>query len=71
MIDEQRKITEIINDFFGADAMYFDVDSYALAKHLIENKCRYTGNAEGIELDNETVTNIIKAVDRILHLNTV
>ena len=31
MIDEQRKITEIINDFFGADSMYFDVDAPALA----------------------------------------
>lgn len=63
MIDEQRRITEIINDFFGTDAMYFDVDSYALAKHLIENKCRYTGNAEGIELNNEIVTHIIKAIN--------
>ena len=63
MINEQEKITEILNNFFGADAMYFDVDSYALAKHLIENKCRYTGNAEEIELDKETVTRIIKTVD--------
>ena len=63
MIDEQEKITEIINDFFGVDAAYFDVDAPALAKHLIENKCRYTGDAIGIEIPNEIAVHVIKALN--------
>ena len=35
-----KKLTETINDFFGCDAMYYDVDSYALAQHLVSHGVR-------------------------------
>ena len=37
MEEKAQKLTEMINDFFGTDAMYFGVDSHALAWHLIDN----------------------------------
>ena len=43
---ERERIAEIINMFFGVDAAYFNVDPFALADHLIENKCRFVENAE-------------------------
>ena len=33
---EVLQLTEYINDFFGSDAMYYGVDSLALAGYLIE-----------------------------------
>lgn len=35
-----RELTEVINDFFGCDAMYFGVDSYALANYLVSHGVR-------------------------------
>ena len=37
MEEKAQKLTELINDFFGADVMYFGVDSNALTWHLIDN----------------------------------
>ena len=37
MEEKAQKLTELINDFFGVDAMYYSVDSHALAWHLIDN----------------------------------
>ena len=37
MEEKVYKLTELINEFFGVDAMYFGVDSHALAWHLIDN----------------------------------
>ena len=37
MEEKAKKLTDLINEFFGADAMYFGVDSHALAWHLIDN----------------------------------
>lgn len=34
-MSEVEKLIEIINDFFGCDAAYFDVNPYDLATHLI------------------------------------
>ena len=34
---EQAKIVEIINDFFGADAAYYDVNPWDFATHLHNN----------------------------------
>lgn len=36
----EEKLTDVINDFFGVDAMYYGVDSYALSKHIFE-KCGF------------------------------
>ena len=36
MIDRE-KIAEVINDYFGVDAAYFDVDPFELADHLLTN----------------------------------
>lgn len=36
MEQKALKLADIINDFFGSDAMYYGVDSYALAWHLID-----------------------------------
>ena len=41
-----KKIIGIINNFFGVDAAYFDVDAPALAQHLIENNCYYVAPQE-------------------------
>jgi len=35
--DEIEELTELINDFFGCDAMYYGVDSYALAHYLFDS----------------------------------
>lgn len=34
-MSEVEKLVEIINDFFGCDAAYFDVNPFDLATHLI------------------------------------
>lgn len=46
----RETITDIINAFFGADAAYFDVDTPALAEHLIQNNCLHL--EEEIKKDN-------------------
>lgn len=33
------KMIDYINDFFGCDAAYFDVNPYDLATHLLEKGC--------------------------------
>lgn len=35
--EEQERLVEIINDFFGADAAYYDVNPWDLAAHLHNN----------------------------------
>lgn len=42
----RKKIAEIINDYFGVDAAYFDVDPQAFAQHLIENNVYYVAPPE-------------------------
>ena len=42
----KKKIIGIINNFFGVDAAYFDIDAPALAQHLIENNCYYVAPPE-------------------------
>ena len=37
LLNEQLKLTYIINEFFSCDAMYYDVNSFNLAQHLLEN----------------------------------
>lgn len=37
MPKEVENLVEIINDFFGCDAAYFDVNPFDLAMHLINN----------------------------------
>lgn len=37
LLNEQSKLTYIINEFFGCDAMYYDVNSFDLAQFLLEN----------------------------------
>ena len=37
---EKQAIIEIINDFFGCDAAYFDVNPFDLATHLMTNGVR-------------------------------
>ena len=45
-------LIEIINDFFGCDAAYFDVNPFDLAMHLISN---------GVKIDNQKrIYNAIK-----------
>lgn len=34
---DREKLVEIINDFFGCDAAYFDVNPFDLAAHMIDN----------------------------------
>lgn len=36
-MDEARMLANEMNAWFGMDMMYFNVDSYALAHHLIDN----------------------------------
>lgn len=36
-------ITDVINDLYGVDAMYFGVDSYAIAHRLYERGFRLQG----------------------------
>ena len=33
----REKMVDIINDFFGCDAAYYDVDPWALANHLLSS----------------------------------
>lgn len=49
---ELEKIIDAINDFFGCDAAYFDVNPFDLAHHLMDKgvtmptkcaECRYFG----------------------------
>lgn len=35
MLDQREKLIDIINDFFGCDAAYFDVNPFDLATHMI------------------------------------
>lgn len=35
--EKREKLIDIINDFFGCDAAYFDVNPFDLANHLIDN----------------------------------
>ena len=42
----KKKLIGIINNFFGIDAAYFNVDAPALAKHLIENNVYYVAHPE-------------------------
>jgi hypothetical protein len=36
-MEDIEKLVDIINDFFGCDAAYFDVNPFDLARHLIDN----------------------------------
>lgn len=36
-MDDSRILTNAMNEWFGMDMMYFDVDSFALAHYLIDN----------------------------------
>ena len=63
LLNEQLKLTYIINDFFGCDAMYYDVNSFDLAKHLLDNGITLSEKAEPakeekIELDENVITEI-------------
>lgn len=54
-LDElHSELTESINDFFGCDAMYYDVDSYALAGKLIMEGWVKTYNNGPAETFEET-----------------
>ena len=50
---EIRDITERINDFYGSDAMYYDVDSYAIAGHLHDHGCRIQQHAKWLKYGNK------------------
>ena len=39
-MSEVEKLVDIINDFFGCDAAYFDVNPFDLATHLINKGVR-------------------------------
>jgi hypothetical protein len=36
MRKKQLELVEAINNYFGVDAAYFDVDAFTLAKHIME-----------------------------------
>ena len=36
-MDVREKLAELINEFYGCDPMYYDVDVLAMAQHLIAN----------------------------------
>ena len=50
---EIRAITERINDFYGSDAMYYNVDSYAIAGHLHDHGCRIQQHAQWLKYGNK------------------
>lgn len=55
MNKEQQQITELcedINDMYGVDAMYYGVDSYAIAHHLYEKDYRKRREGEWILVKN-------------------
>lgn len=47
---DQLKLTYIINDFFGCDAMYYGVNSFDLAIHLFENGVTLTEKVDNIKV---------------------
>ena len=50
---EIRMITEAINEFYGSDAMYYNVDSYGIARHLYESSCKMQKQAHWIKEYNK------------------
>ena len=35
MMDVMEKLVELLTEFYGCDPMYYDVDAFAIAQHLI------------------------------------
>lgn len=63
LVNEHLKLAYIINEFFGCNAMSCDVNSFELAKHLLDNGITLTEKAEPakeemIELDENVITEI-------------
>jgi len=52
LLNEQSKLTYIINEFFGCDAMYYDVNSFDLAKHLLDNGVTLSEKTEPSKEEN-------------------
>ena len=44
MYTDMEALIEIINEFFGCDAAYYDVNPYDLAHHLIANGVKVDGS---------------------------
>ena len=36
-MDVREKLVELLTEFYGCDPMYYDVDAFAIAQHLITN----------------------------------
>ena len=56
MMDREKQIeemTDTINDMYGVDAMYFGVDSNAIAHHLYEAGYRKQSEGEWIKHTDE------------------
>ena len=43
---DREKLSELINDYFGCDAAYYDVDSYEMADHLISHGVTFEKQVE-------------------------
>lgn len=37
MMDVREKLVELLTEFYGCDPMYYNVDAYAIADHLVSN----------------------------------
>lgn len=37
MMDVREKLVELLNEFYGCDPMYYNVDASAIANHLVNN----------------------------------
>ena len=44
MYTDLEMLIEIINEFFGCDAAYYDVNPYDLARHLIDHGVKVDGS---------------------------
>ena len=49
---EIEKLVDIINDFFGCDAAYFDVNPFDLATHLISKGVKLSDELTAVESSN-------------------
>jgi hypothetical protein len=55
-MSEIEKLVDIINDFFGCDAAYYDVNPFDLATHLINKGFNFVRNCGCCSFYNKTTS---------------
>ena len=56
----REKLTEAINDSFGCDAAYYDVDPWELADHLISHGVTFEKQGEWIDNGERDIRGVPK-----------